>query len=471
METKSRSKYNQEFESNWAQWIMETAYRWEDLSDVIKMTGIDKVDNDHKILSEYAIEFNRLFDFTGKGGFDLDFINAMEKLFAQLFSFTKEHFTREQEIIERLGIPGLRGQMNQHTKILKMLEDYMEEINTGKLNIALKFKSTFMDWLANHINNIDYNTFRLDKIGPIVLSKAQSWEDAADLIRSMGMVQIDEDHRHLTELALEFNQLIESETDLSSNKLREQSLDKIRRLSDFAAEHFSREEQIIEQYQLPMFEEQQAEHQKILIKFKTYETSIEKGELLDLQELKSDILEWWVTHINLRDFNTFKSDDWVLKILSEAKTWDDIEDLVFKTNIHFIDQQHRIQTEYILEMNSYLENLAKKKVDEQTYNWIIAQSEKIYQFAEKHFEDEERVLQEMKPVNMAAHVTEHMALLDKIQEYIENVKSGRVLISLKLKTLFANWWINHINHIDYESFKNLPTQQHANAHVMPADQI
>ncbi|NQU65111.1 MAG: hypothetical protein HQ517_12640, partial [SAR324 cluster bacterium] len=62
MASKEESPKNERFENSWAQWIMETAYRWEDLADVIKLTGIDTIDTDHQILAAYAIDFNRLFD-------------------------------------------------------------------------------------------------------------------------------------------------------------------------------------------------------------------------------------------------------------------------------------------------------------------------------------------------------------------------------------------------------------------------
>ena len=453
MESKTRPQRSEVFETNWTQWIMETAYRWEDLSDVIKLTGIDIVDDDHKVLTEYAIEFNRLFDFTETGGFDLDFINALEKLFAQLFSFTREHFSREQEIIKNFGIPGLKGQINQHERILGMLQEYMDEIQTGKLNIALKFKSTFMDWLADHINRIDYNTFRLDKIGPIVLSKAKSWDDAKDLVRSVGFLQIDEDHRQLVEYALEFNKLIEENDQITSVEQKDHTLTILNKILSYVKEHFAREETLIERHQLKGLDLQREEHQKISIKFKSYINDLEQDRAVSLQQLKTDILQWWVYHINEIDYDSFKADNWIINILSEAREWNDVADLVIRTDVESVDNQHRIQTEFILEMTESLEKFASKKPLQEEFDWIVAQSEKIYQFAEKHFEHEERLLQAFNPPNMAIHVTEHMALLDKIQEYIDNVKSGRVLISLKLKTLFADWWINHINHTDYQSFQ------------------
>ncbi len=455
MDSQTGMAKNQWFEKNWAQWIMETAYRWEDLSDVIKLTGIDMIDNDHRILTEYAIEFNRLFDIAGDSGFDLAFINAMEKLFAQLFGFTRAHFEREQDLIERLGIPGIGKQRFEHKRILTMLEDYMAEIQSGRLNIALKFKSSFMEWLADHINLIDYETFRADKIGPIVFSKARVWEDTADLIRSMGFSQVDDDHRVMTEYMLELDEFSRSNVSNILKEVRDPVIEILEKLREFADLHFQKEEKTIAKYHLKNLKTQKLEHKRFLTILNDHISNfLESDTLPSLENLKIDILGWWVNHINQIDYSSFKEENWVINILSKARNWEDISELVLSIGIDSIDNQHKKQTEHILGLKSLLERYEKQRDDQEIFEQIVLQSEQIYRYAEKHFEHEEEIMQKMKIPDLASHMTEHMALLDKIQKYIENVKAGRMLVSIKLKTLFADWWINHINNTDYKSFRS-----------------
>ena len=124
--------------------------------------------------------------------------------------------------------------------------------------------------------------------------------------------------------------------------------------------------------------------------------------------------------------------------------------------VDIIDEQHRHQTINILEMNPHLDNYTRKGRNPAEYEWIVNRLDEIYHYAEQHFEDEERVMQKFRPSNYATHVSEHMVILDKLQEASEQVKSGQILASRRLKVLFAEWWINHINYTDHLSFSERP---------------
>ncbi len=53
---------------NWTRWILQTARKWEDIDEIIKITGIDTIDNDHRKMAEYALEINNLIDLFEKEG-------------------------------------------------------------------------------------------------------------------------------------------------------------------------------------------------------------------------------------------------------------------------------------------------------------------------------------------------------------------------------------------------------------------
>jgi hemerythrin-like metal-binding protein len=453
MQNKTIIGGKREFDNNWSRWIMETAYCWDDLKNVIKLTGIDMVDNDHRILVEYAIEFNKLFDLVQHGGFDLAFIKALESLFQQLYSFTKEHFDRELILIKQMGIPGFEHQEKQHKKILGMLSEYMNEIEIGRLNISLQFKSAFMEWLVDHINYIDYETFRLDKIGTIILSKAHRWEDAAGLIRSMSFDKIDNDHKVMTEYVLEFNKLIDNSNGNDKANLQKKGNEILLKLGKFAREHIEREETIIVKYGLKNYDRQKKEHQEFFEMLERFQNNSD----IAFEQMKMEILNWWVKHINMTDYTTFKGEEWTVPFLNRAQHWEDVAELVNKMGVRSIDEQHRIQAEYIYNLNNQLDEFEKKGHDPVLFTSILEQSEKIYHFAEKHFVHEEEILERIKAPFLIKHKMEHQALLKKIKTYIENVRTGKLQLSKKLRLLFADWWINHINHTDYQSFRGIKT--------------
>jgi hemerythrin-like metal-binding protein len=439
----------QEFDRNWARWIMETAYRWEDLKDVIKLTGIDIVDADHRVLIEYAIEFNRLFKLVDDGGFDINFIRALQELFRHLYDFTKEHFDREQKLIKRMGILGIEEQCQKHKLILNQLISYQHEIESGRLNIAFQFKSTFMEWLVNHINLIDYETFRLDNIGLIVLAKTYHWNDASFLIRSMSFDKIDTDHREMTEYVLELNALIDNEQNAPAADIRQRAMPILHKLDDFAHEHVEREEAIIKRYELKNLSKQEKEHNEL---FSLLKSCIEDPNK-PLLQIKLDILEWWVKHINMTDYSSFKADNWTYQVLNHADKVEDVVDLITSMGVKSVDDQHQLQTKHIFELNTQLKVYEQDGASPSVMKEILDKTSKIYRFAETHFTHEEHIMERINAPFLSNHRMEHQALLTKIQTYINNVRSGRIQLSTKLKTLFAEWWIHHINHTDYNSFR------------------
>lgn len=100
--------------------------------------GHDLIDTDHKKLLALL---NKLIaaHYAGVSS------SILMGVLADLQAYTEEHFTREEEILERLGYPGLTEHRDQHHQFIADLE----HITTSKAGGALI--QMLSDWLINHI--------------------------------------------------------------------------------------------------------------------------------------------------------------------------------------------------------------------------------------------------------------------------------------------------------------------------------
>lgn len=158
-----------------------------------------------------------------------------------------------------------------------------------------------------------------------VMQTARSWDDITGIINKTGIDSIDNDHRQMTEVVLEVNNLIDiyESGAIDLNAIHEQGR-VLETLYTLAKRHFDREIIIIEKYDLPQLEEQQKQHRQFLEMLTGYINDFKEGRLAVSLNLKSAVLEWWVRHINTVDTQTFSRENWTKVAIDNARSWDDV---------------------------------------------------------------------------------------------------------------------------------------------------
>ena len=90
---------------------------------------------------------------------------ALGNIFSDLLDYTKTHFKDEENLMMKVGYPGLQDQMAQHKVLIDGVKEKLDKFNAGTLFISVELMGFLKDWLTNHIQNSDkkYGIFIRDK--------------------------------------------------------------------------------------------------------------------------------------------------------------------------------------------------------------------------------------------------------------------------------------------------------------------
>lgn len=111
---------------------------------------IDKgpIDADHRQLIELV---NELHTATKQGTGQEVVGGIMDRLIV----YTREHFTREEQIMAAAKFPGLVGHQAGHQKIIKEIEALKKKHEDGSITVASQLSTLLRDWLSVHIRRSD----------------------------------------------------------------------------------------------------------------------------------------------------------------------------------------------------------------------------------------------------------------------------------------------------------------------------
>ena len=287
-----------------------------------------------------------------------------------------------------------------------------------------------------------------------IMQTARSWEDITGIINKTSIDSIDNDHKQMTEVVLEINSLVDiyesGEIDLKS--IHEQGR-VLEALYSFAKRHFDREIQIIEKYNLPGLDVQKTQHKLFLGMLTGFIEDFNEGRLAVSLNLKNAVLEWWVGHINTVDTNTFSRENWTQAAIDNARTWDDVVEIIRPMGNELLDVEHREMTEIALGLMQF--------IDQESPN--LSEVDQVFadlsSCAERHFYHEEEFLKAYELPDLKQQEKQHEHFHAMLADYRESVKTGERKVDRALQSSILNWWVNHINVVDYNAF-SLEKQGH-----------
>ena len=283
----------------WNRWVMQTARTWEDLAETIRSTGIDSIDADHRRLTEVALEISNLVDLFDKNQWRLANIADEDRVVHALYDCAADHFRREEMLIERYGLPKQAEQKKQHQEFLRMLNGMIDDFENGRLTITVNLKSMVLEWWINHINGIDYTTFRSENWIPAVAGQAREWSEVRDVIRLTMIAAIDAQHEKGGRMAVDLANLIER------NGVKGEIAAAFDTFVEYAKGHFAYEEEFVAFYGIPGAERNTKEHADFVAVLADWRGRVETGQAVDAAAFRRFFLEWWIGHINGTDYELF----------------------------------------------------------------------------------------------------------------------------------------------------------------------
>lgn len=112
--------------------------------------GVDIIDSQHKMWFEKA---EKLFE-AGKNNSAKEYIS---ELLTFLEDYTKKHFADEEKYMLSINYPSYAEQKKAHTGFIAQLAKLRADYNTsgGNLLVILSANKMVLDWLTQHISNMD----------------------------------------------------------------------------------------------------------------------------------------------------------------------------------------------------------------------------------------------------------------------------------------------------------------------------
>ena len=284
---------------NWRRWVMQTARTSEDLSQIVDSTGIDVIDEDHRKMLEYVLEVNLLVDDMEKRTLDMAFVYRLAELLERFLTYTKEHFTREEELMKQLALPQLEHHRQVHLDILVTLKSYLKDMESGKLTITRTLKHALLDWVVNHINDEDCGDFEPEQWMP-ALYQAKESDGIAFVFKKVHIDAVDRDHSILLEKILGLPG--EAANDANSTETNLEAFLDVRK---FIEKHMETERELMECYGFdPVFGE-------AIFPMSVFDVLDGEGiKTFDSKELRRSIIKEWVEHVNIHNQRDMSIEKW-----------------------------------------------------------------------------------------------------------------------------------------------------------------
>lgn len=110
--------------------------------------GNSFIDQDHQKLVDLI---NQLHAAMAQGqGKDM-----LGKILAELVKYTREHFKREEEHMQRISYPGYAAHKQEHDKLIKEVVDLQNKFSAGNGMMSVQVSTFLRNWLVNHIMKVD----------------------------------------------------------------------------------------------------------------------------------------------------------------------------------------------------------------------------------------------------------------------------------------------------------------------------
>lgn len=110
--------------------------------------GNQFIDADHKKLIQLINDFHNAME-QGRGN------DVIGKVLNNLIIYTKEHFQREQNEMQRIHYPKYLVHKLEHEKLIKDVLELQQNFAKGTSMLSLKVSKFLRDWLVNHILQTD----------------------------------------------------------------------------------------------------------------------------------------------------------------------------------------------------------------------------------------------------------------------------------------------------------------------------
>lgn len=243
--------------------------------------------------------------------------------------------------------------------------------------------------------------------------------------------EIDNEHRHLFSLLNESIAIVADSADVTAV-----SKNLVSKLKDYAINHFAHEEAYMESIHDPELRLQKREHAAFAEKINSFrlDTTSPEAAKDSLNELLKYLVRWLYRHILSSDMMIGKMET------NDPFAFTDR----FKTGIELVDDEHRTLFEIIKETN----DLICAELLHDKYDKIMELLEKLRDYTEFHFHDEETLMERIGYPELEAQKRAHAVFIERLVDIdldtLDSIDNDQQAYLLDLINFLIGWLSNHI---------------------------
>ncbi len=246
------------------------------------------IDDDHK----------RLFAMIGK--LNLAIVKNHEKslivaVLDELVDYTAWHFRHEERLMQINEYPNYQEHKNTHQSLVEQVMKIQSDIKENDTDVSIDLMVFLLDWLNEHINNVDKKLADflngLDHVQTAHQDDDNKEFFILDESLLVGFDAIDDDHKKLVALV---NQLHNA---VAKGLGKISVMEKLDELVDYTAWHFRHEERLMQTNDYPHLERHQIKHKALIAQVQEIQEQFKADDLNAPGKLNRLIKNWLINHI------------------------------------------------------------------------------------------------------------------------------------------------------------------------------
>ena len=255
----------------------------------------------------------------------------------------------------------------------------------------------------------------------------------------IGVEQIDDEHRELFRLVGEVQDLMD---DKWSNDRYFEICNVIERLKEYAAQHFSHEEEYMEKIGHPELEMQREQHAQFCKKVNEVDLkSAEDNQQGFISDLLSFLVNWLYKHI-------LGSDLLIGKLMS-VEEWKKMESIAFteqyQTGIESIDSEHH----ELFKILDGLRYLVSRDDNADKYDKILNLAKHFRNYIEVHFKNEEEYMESIQYEDLEVQKLAHDVFITRLELMnLDEFDINKLNELEKYVEVMTEWFAAHIINMD-----------------------
>lgn len=260
------------------------------------MIGMPEIDDEHRHLFKLINDGMYLAGNEYAG----DRYAAIKDLLNELDDYAEQHFSHEEEYMEKIRDPELILQRNQHMVFRDKIREWsFRDIDDQQQQSELlkELMEYLARWLYHHIISSDAMIGKLPKLEEWMVKENPC--EFLDEYRT-GITFVDEEHKELFRITDKANKYLHN--DFAYGNGYDEIIGILQELKDYSERHFKDEEDYMERIEYEGLPAQRRAHESFIVRFENIDMDAVDGDpKVYLESLIEFLLGWLINHILYTD--------------------------------------------------------------------------------------------------------------------------------------------------------------------------